>query len=150
MKKKLLVITAALIFTVSATFANDPNPVPATIINELHQEFETASNIVWKTTASFYKASFTTNTQSLEAFFSYDGRLIGVSRKLRIDQLPLVLIKEASEKGAAAEITDLFELSSDRGTEYFLTYGSGKEQKTFKSTGSSWSRYHADTNNAGI
>jgi hypothetical protein len=98
MKKKSLTVLAAILLAVSATFAGDISPVPPTIVNELHQEFKSASNVAWRTTATFYKASFTVDSHPLEAFFSYDGQLIGVSRKLRIDQLPLSLIKEATEK----------------------------------------------------
>jgi hypothetical protein len=146
MKKKILTVTAAILFTLSATFARDINPVPDVIVGELKQEFKNASNVIWKTTPTFYKAAFTVGGNPIEAFFSYEGQLIGVSRKITIDQLPLSLIKKVNEKGAATEITELFELLTDRGTEYFITYGTGKGQKIFKSSGGfhSWSRYEAN------
>ena len=150
MKKKLLAITAALLLIASTTFANESKPIPTTIINQLHQEFESATEVAWKTTADFYKASFTADGQSLEAFFSPDGQLLGTSRKLTVDQLPLAVIKETSKLGSANEVTELFELSSDRGTEYFITFGSGKEAKTYKSAGTSWNRFTPGKFNDGI
>jgi hypothetical protein len=146
MKKKIFTVTAAILFTFSAAFARDIKPVPDAIVSELQQEFKNASNVTWKTTPTFYKAAFTVGNNPLEAFYSYEGRLIGVSRKITVDQLPLGLIKKVNEKGAATEITDLFELLTDRGTEYFIRYGTGKGQKTFKSSGGfpSWSRYEAN------
>ena len=145
MKKKILTVTAAILFTLSATFARDIKPVPDAIVSELQQEFKNASNVTWKTTPAFYKATFTVDGNPLEAFFSYDAQLIGVSRNITVDQLPLRLIRELKEKGETTEITELFELLTDRGTEYFITYGTGKEQKTYKGMGSSWSRYNPNS-----
>ncbi|HZH94612.1 MAG TPA: hypothetical protein VEY06_01960 [Flavisolibacter sp.] len=146
MKKKILTVAAAILFTLSATFARDIDPVPDAIASALQKEFKNASNVTWKTTSVFYKAAFTFDDNPLEAFFSHEGQLMGVSRKIIIDQLPLSLIKKVNEKGATTEITELFELLTDRGTEYFITYGTGKEQKTLKSSGTfpSWSRYEAN------
>jgi hypothetical protein len=75
-------------------------------------------------------------------FFSFDGQLIAVSRKIRLEQLPMALIKKAKEKGSVDQVTDLFELLSDRGTEYFITFGTGNETKVYKSGGYDWSRYN--------
>jgi hypothetical protein len=150
MKKKIFAVTAALLFTLSATFATDINPVPAAVVSELNQEFNNASNVSWKTTPTFYKATFTVDGKPLEAFFSYDNKLIGVSRKITVDQLPLSLLKEVNEKSAASQVTELFELLTDRGTEYFITYGVGKDQKTYKGTGTSWNRYKANAFFQGI
>lgn len=141
MKKKFFVATAAFILTLSAAFAQDATPVPDAIVKELNQEFSGASNVQWKTTPNFYKASFTVDAQPLEAFYSFDGQLIAVSRKIRVEQLPMALIKEAKEQGSLDQVTDLFELSSDRGTEYFITFGAGNEAKIYKSGGYMWSRY---------
>jgi hypothetical protein len=145
MKKKILTVFAAILFTLSATFARDINPVPDAIVGALQKEFKNASNVTWKTTAIFYKAAFTFDGKPLEAFFSYEGQLIGVSRNISIDQLPLGLIKEVKEKGANSEITELFELLTDRGTEYVITYGTDKGQKTYKGMGTSWSRYNPNS-----
>ncbi|HLL41814.1 MAG TPA: hypothetical protein VK369_01695 [Segetibacter sp.] len=144
MKKKILTVTAAILFTLSATFARDIKPVPDAIVSELQQEFKNASNVTWKTTPTFYKATFTVDSNPFEAFFSYQGELIGISRKIAINQLPLSLIKEVNEKSATSGITELFELLTDRGTEYFITYVTGKGQKTYKSMGTSWYPYEAN------
>lgn len=147
MKKQILALTTAFLLTTSIAFANDATPVPQQIVNELNREFKDASNVEWKTTANFYKASFTAGNQPLEVFYSFEGERIGISRNISINQLPMSLLKEAHEKASAAQVTDLFELLTDKGTEYFITVGSGKDQKTYKSSGVSWSRYQSDTLN---
>ncbi len=141
MKKKILVATTAFLLSISVTFANNLPPVPETIVRELSHEFKNVSNVQWKTTSDYYKASFTVDGRPLDAFYSFDGNLIAQSRKISLDQLPMSLIKEAKEKGAANQVTDLFELLTNRGTEYFITFNSGKNAKTYQSNGYSWNSY---------
>ena len=73
MKKKILTVFAAILFTLSATFARDVDPVPDGIVSALQKEFKDASNVTWKTTPAFYKATFTVDGNPLEAFFSYEA-----------------------------------------------------------------------------
>jgi len=141
MKKRFLVLTTALIMTFSATFAKETPTVPATIVTELHQKFTNADNIQWETTANFYKATFTIDGHSLKAFYSFDGELIGMSREINVDQLPMALIGDVKEKSANNSVTDLFELLTNRGTEYYITYKGDKDTRTFKSDGEYWTRY---------
>jgi len=142
MKKRFLVLTTALIMTLSATFAQNNQPdVPATIVNGLEQQFTNATDVQWQTTDNLYKASFTVDGQQLRVFYSLDGQRIGISRNISVEQLPMVLIKDVKEKEATNTITDLFELLTDRGTEYFITYKGNKETKTYKSNGEYWTRY---------
>ena len=141
MKTRILIITAALLMSFSAIFAKDIKPVPASIVNELNREFKEISNLQWKTTDNYYKASFIDNGQPMEVFYSYEAKLIGISKSIKPEQLPMNLAKEAKEKGALHQVTQLFELLTDRGTEYFITFNTGKEIKTFKSDGNDWIRY---------
>jgi hypothetical protein len=141
MKKKFLVLTTALILTFSATFAKETPSVPATIVIELQQKFTNANDIQWETTANFYKATFTIDGQSLKAFYSFDGQPIGLSRQINVDQLPMALIRDVKEKSANNTVTDLFELLTDRGTEYYITYKGDKDIKSYKSNGEYWTRF---------
>lgn len=141
MKKKFLVLTTALIMAFAASFAKDTPSVPASVITELHQKFTSASDVQWQTTTNYYKATFSINGHQLKAFYSLTGDFIGVSRELNVDQLPMVLIPGVKQKSAGSTITDLFELLTDRGTEYYITYKGDKDSKTYMSTGEYWTRY---------
>jgi hypothetical protein len=141
MKKQLLVLTMTLLMTLSATFANNTQPVPALIINELNQKFTNATNIQWKTTEVFYKASFTLSGQQLDAFYDRSGQWIGISRIISAEQLPMFLLLDVQEKTKYYTISELFELVTERGTEYFITYKNHKETKVFKGTSEGWYRY---------
>jgi hypothetical protein len=140
MKKKFVILTAALVLSLSAAFAQDVNvkPVPAAIVEELHREFKDISHVQWKTTNKFYKASFMANGYTMEAFYSFDGQLKGESRNISVEQLPMSLMREVKEKTAAYYVTELFEMLTDRGTEYYITFKKGDETKSYKSSGDNW------------
>jgi hypothetical protein len=141
MNRKIIVLTTAFLMSVSVMFAQDVKPVPAYIVKELHTEFTNVSNLQWKTVDQFYKASFITDGTALDVFYSGDGTLAAVARKLTVDQLPLVLAKEVKEKAMKHTISELFELLTDKGTEYFLIINNEKETKRFRSEGQYWTRY---------
>ena len=141
MKKKFILMTAAMVMTISVMFAQDMKPVPSFVIKELEAEFKNVTNLQWKTVDQFYKATFTTDGRQLEAFYTVDGTLTALSRRLTVNQLPLALIKDSKEKTINYEISDLFELLTDDGTEYFLFLSNAKETRKFRSEGSTWTRY---------
>ncbi len=141
MKKQFLVLTTALIMTLSATFAQEAKPVPDAISNGLAQQFTNASDVLWQTTGDYYKATFLIDGQPMKAFYSHDGSMIGISRNISVEQLPLALLKEVKEKEATTTVSDLFELLTDRGTEYYITYKGDKDTKTYQSNGDYWTRY---------
>ena len=141
MKKKILVLSTALLMAFGVTFAKDIKPVPESIAKKLTKEFENASNVHWKATDNFYKASFIADGQSYDAFYSFDGQLIALSRSITVNQLPMSLSKEVKEKSATNSISDLFEIWSERGTEYYVTFHNEKGAKTYKSEGTSWVLY---------
>ena len=141
MKKKIIQLTTVMVMTVSVMFAQDVNHIPAYVVKELETEFKDVTNLQWKTVDQFYKATFITDGRQLEAFYTIDGTLAALSRRLTVDQLPLTLIKQLKEKTLNYGVSDLFELLTDKGTEYFLTISNEKESRKFRSEGSSWTRY---------
>ena len=141
MKKKIIQLTTAMVMTVSVLFAQDVKPLPSHLLKEVEAEFGNVSNLQWKTVDQFYKATFTTDGRQLEAFYTADGTLAALSRRLTIDQLPLTLIKQVKEKTLNYGVSDLFELLTDKGTAYYLTISNEKETRNFKSEGSTWTRY---------
>ena len=125
----------------SMSFAKDIRPVPTSVVTAFENEFEEANNINWVSTNDFYKAFFTVNELSMEAFYSLDGELMAVSKKITIDELPITLLKKAKEKIGGYHVTSIFELSTDRGVEYFISVENGNDKKIFKNIGYTWTRY---------
>ena len=141
MNRKIIVLTAAFLMSISVMFAQEVKTVPPFIVKAMQAEFKDAVNVQWKMVDPFYKVILTVDETELEAFYSAEGKLTAVSRKLTIDQLPLALMKEVKEKAKTHTISDLFELLTDKGTEYFLSITNEKETKTFRSDGQDWERY---------
>ena len=143
MKMKFVLLTTAFVLSLSGVIAQDgnPKPVPSEIAMQLQQEFKNSNNVQWKTLSNSYKASFMLGGSILQAFYSFDGQLQGVSRNISVEQLPMSLAREVKENTPAYSVTELFELLTERGTEYFITYKGDKETKTYKSSGGSWTRY---------
>ena len=141
MKKRIIALTTAIIMITSVSFAKDIRPVPESVVTSFEHEFEEANNINWIATNDFYKALFTVNEFLMEAFYSLDGELIAVSKKITIDQLPISLLKKAKEKIGSYHVSSIFELSTDRGIEYFISVENGNDKKVFKNSGYTWIRY---------
>ncbi|MBA2562057.1 MAG: PepSY-like domain-containing protein [Chitinophagaceae bacterium] len=139
MKKQIIVLAAAILLTIGNTFANKLNSdIPGRILNEFKKEFVQASNVNWETKATHYKVKFSLDEQNIEAFFSLEGNLLGVTRNMSFNHLPLHLQKDIKEKYVGYWITDLFELSTDNGTEYVITFENADEQISLKGMTMNW------------
>ena len=99
--KKLLAL--ALAFTITTTtFAGNEQPVPTKIVNKLNTDFKVEGDVKWKSTEDWFKASFVSNNQIVDAFYSPQGKFIGVSRLISPSQLPMMLNREVEQKGKTA------------------------------------------------
>ena len=141
MKKRIIAFSTAIIMITSMSFASDVRPIPTSVITAFEHEFEEAININWISTNDFYKAFFTVDEFFMEAFYSLDGELIAVSKKITFDQLPLTLLKKAKEKVGNYHVSSVFELLTDKGVEYFISVENGNDKKIFKNIGYTWIRY---------
>ena|SRR5690349_16287807 len=141
MKQKLFVLATAMLLSLSTIYAQEQVSVPAFMVKHLNDEFKEASNVQWRTVDMFYKATFLVDGNQLDAYFTFDAKLTAVARKLKVEQLPLALIKEVKEKAMYYSISELFELLTDNGTEYFLSLSDEKGTKTYRSLGDGWMRY---------
>ncbi len=139
MKKQITVLAAAILLTIGTTFANKLySEIPNQILNEFKKEFVQASNVNWETKANHYKVKFNLNEQNIEAFYSLEGNLLGVTRNMSFNQLPLHLQKDIKEKYVGYSITDLFELSTANGTEYVITFENGSKKISLKGSSMDW------------
>ncbi len=139
MKKQITVLAAALLLTFNTTFANNSySDVPGRIVNEFKKEYVQASNATWETKATYYQVKFNLNEQNIEAFYSLEGNLLGVTRNITFNNLPLHLQKDIREKYTGYRITDLFELSNDNGTEYVITFENDQKKVSLMGNTMDW------------
>ena len=141
MKKKLTILIVAAVLAFSTTFAkgtNDPSPRVQT---EFKTVFVKAKEVKWEKVSNLFKASFIQGEQYLSAYFAPDGRMVGLSRNISINSLPLILQKGIQIKLSSHWVSESFEVFGINGTEYFVTLENAKEQSIFKATGDEWAIY---------
>ena len=142
MKLLLVAITAVLSLTNMKASASDDIQVSAAVLTSFNASFRNVSEVEWKTAGNYYKADFTMNGQYVTAYYDAAANLMAVTRNVTSLQLPVTL-QTALKKGYDAYwISDLFELSDDNGTAYYVTVENGDLKVTLKSTPSNqWTVY---------
>jgi hypothetical protein len=141
--KKMILSLAAVIVMGFSVFANGKDDVVTQEARDaFKKDFATASNIRWEERNNFLKATFSFNGQVLTAYYFSNGDLQAVVRNITSDQLPINLITSLRRDYAAFWITDLFEISSDGETTYYVTMENSDKKVVLKSDDlSTWQVY---------
>ena len=139
MKKIILTIVIAL--STFAVFANETK-VNSAVLEKFNSEFAGATEVSWSSGTGFYKAAFVYNTQRVTAFYSFEGEMIGLARNISSLDLPMNLQTSLKKEYGGRWISELFELSNEEGTSYYITLEQADTKIILKSTnGSQWSIY---------
>ncbi len=138
--RKILLMLAITICTMSA-FASDAE-IDAKILQSFKTEFATAKEVSWSDAGSYYKAEFIFNGQHVNAYYSKEGELLGLTRYITSVDLPLSLQTSLKKTYADFWISDLFETTKEDSTTYYITLEDADTQIVLKaSAGDSWSVY---------
>ena|SRR5690606_21198187 len=132
--KKMMMAMALLITLTASAFAKNPEEVNPGVIKAFQSKFISVNNVTWTTGADYYRASFTYNNRNVFAYYSSEGKFIGLSRYLSTSELPLMLQTNFKNKYADYWVTDLFELANAEGTSYYLTLKNADEVIILKSS----------------
>jgi hypothetical protein len=141
--KKMILSLAAVMMMGFSVFANGKDDVVTQDARDaFKKDFATASNIKWEQRNNFLKATFSFNGQVLTAYYYSNGDLQAVVRNITSDQLPINLVTSLRRDYTAFWITDLFEISSDGQTTYYVTIENSDKKVVLKSDDlSSWQVY---------
>jgi hypothetical protein len=138
--RKIILMLAISISTMSA-FASDAE-INAKVLESFKTEFATAKEVSWSDVGSYYKAEFTFNGQHVNAYYSKEGELLGLTRYITSVDLPLALQTSLKKTYGDFWISDLFETTKDTSTTYYITLEDADTQIVLKaSAGDSWSVY---------
>lgn len=139
--KKILIITSLFIAFHFSGFSqvakNNESRIPTTF----QTDFPGASEISWQEGVEFNKVSFSFSGLLMVAYYKSNGELIAASRNISSFQLPLRLLTSLKINFDRYWITDLFELSINDNTEYYVTLENATEKKILLATGSDWELY---------
>ena len=131
MKKVLMTLAIAISSLVA--FAGEEN-VSKDVISSFNKEFNGAKEVRWTTATDFYKADFILNDQYITAFYNKDGEFLGMTRNISSLNLPLKLQSKIRSEYNDYWITDLFELSDNDGTHYYITVENADSKVLLKSS----------------
>ena len=138
--KKVLMTLAIAISSIVA-FAGEEN-VSKDVLNSFNKEFNGAKEVRWTTATDFYKAEFILNDQYITAFYNKDGEFLGMTRNISSLNLPLKLQSKIRSEYAEYWISDLFELSDNDGTHYYITVENADSKVLLKSSDNTdWNIY---------
>ena len=140
--KKIMIILA-LVFTVSTSFASiGEESVNQQALNSFQSEFAGASDVVWTVGSNYYKVTFTLSDQKLFAFYNNQGEFMAAARYISSFQLPIHLQTGLKKSYNNYWISDLFEMSSNEETSYYVTLENADTKIVLKSTdGKEWTPY---------
>ena len=118
---KKIIILLVMVFTVAASaFAGDEK-IDKKVSKAFQKEFAAAQNAIWSVNKNFYQVTFNYYDKTISAFYDKKGYLLGVTRYMLSTDLPYYLQKELKEYYNDYWVTNLFELSNESGTRYFVT-----------------------------
>ena len=131
-----------LLAVVSTTLASNKDGVNENVNASFKKEFSMAQDVQWETGKDIYKATFRLNNQVLFAYFAANGEMVAVTRNILSVQLPIRLLASLKNEYSSHWITELFEVSSNSGTDYYVTLENADNTLVLKSAnGSSWQSY---------
>jgi hypothetical protein len=145
---KRLAIALSLFATVFTTssFASDGIVAPE-VLKSFQTTFATAKDINWSVTEELYKVHFTMNGQHITAFYKMDGMMAALTRNITVMQLPVNLQTSLKNEYSNYWVSDLFEVSSEEGTQYYVTLENADVKLIMKSAAASWTTYQKDRKN---
>ncbi len=151
MKHRILTLALLLSISITSIFANPGNDVVKNYkaANAFKKEFTQAQDVKWEESRDFSKATFKLNDQVMVAYYSSTGEFLGVTRNITTSQLPLNLLNDVKKNHSEAWITDLFEITTNAETSYYITLEDADQTLVLKSSGAyGWSTFKKEKKSA--
>lgn len=141
---KKIALAAALLLTVGITssFATSGDSGNEAVNASFRRDFKKAEIISTEEGKIYTKITFKLNDMVLFAFYNENGQLLAVSRNIRSNQLPIQLLMSVKKDYANYWISDLFELTADGNSNYYITLENANTRVTLRSYDSgAWEVY---------
>jgi hypothetical protein len=130
--KKIIIAVALILMSTAYAFANNKEIDPK-VVNTFKEKFTGATDETWSERADFYEVSFSFEGKWLFAFYSKSSNLICVIHHLLSSELPADLQRDLKSTYSNYWITELFELTSEGQTGYFVTLQNADTKFTLNS-----------------
>lgn len=140
--KKIIITVAIIVNLTISAFATEEKVKPE-VLHAFNSKFSNAQHVTWVSGDNYYKAAFSYYDTWMFAWYTTDGKFIGVTRNISSTELPLYLRNSLKTKYTGYWITDLVEESNKGGFSYYITLENASEKIVLKSkNGSDWEAYH--------
>jgi hypothetical protein len=147
MKKSIFSLAIALALFSSA-FANRPNAVTERAAMSFQKDFYQASDVSWDQMNNYVRATFKMDKQTMFAYYDYQGNLMGLVRHILTTSLPVGLQKDIKKQYAGYWVSELFQITNDDGTSYYIQLKNADESIILKAEGTNeWRRFSLPKNN---
>jgi hypothetical protein len=113
--------------------------VPCDVVNAFKKDFSNANDVNWSDKTFFFEVEFTYGERRLFAFYSLEGKFMGLYHHISSTELPEYLRKSIKENYRGYWITELFKSSRKTGDSYYLTLQNADDKIMFRShDGTDW------------
>ena len=138
---KKMILTLAIAVSSLAAFAGEDN-VSRKVLDAFKTEFKTVMDVEWTTGSDYYKASFTYNEKHVFAYYNMGGDLLGLTRYISPNDLPLNLQISLKNNSNGYWISDLFEVAKNETTSYYITLENADSKMVLRSiSGGNWEEF---------
>ena len=127
--KKIKTVLAAIVMllsissfaTVDKNVSPDPEKVTPVVKAAFETDFSKATLVKWDKTDDFYFASFLLNNVKVDAAYTENGELVGTSRRITADQMPLSISVALADNYSGYEVDNsVVELTHQSVTRYYV------------------------------
>lgn len=120
----------------SASFSFAAEPANQKILNAFKADFSSVGTVSWKPSNNqgIYEGIFTQNGSEVHVFYTEEGEMIGSSRFIQKDQLPLLVQQAITERYGSYAMSTLIERVQDGATTYFVNLQNQKHALMVQST----------------
>lgn len=139
--KKIFALVLALTTIAGSAFSNTTDYISKNVLNAFAKEFKNAEKVEWQATDNYIRAKFFVDNQPMFAYYTEEGELMGVARNVSLQQLPLKLSTDLKEKLTEFWLAELFEVSSNGETNYYVTIKNDKKVLMLQGNGAGWQTY---------
>lgn len=132
MKLFIILLSLGSLLVTKSVKAGDEKVSPV-IANAFQRSFNNVKDVKWSEANGLYKAEFEYNNQYLISYFNADGELVANSQQISSESLPTRLQASLKKYMDRYWISDLFKVTTEEGTVYYVTLKNGDEQLTLQS-----------------
>ncbi|HVM88534.1 MAG TPA: hypothetical protein VMT76_10140 [Puia sp.] len=132
--KKGILIFALMLTGFSYSFARTTDGITKKAVESFNKEFSSARNTTWENKGSYMIVTFSMNSQIMFAYYGNNGELIGVARNILSDKLPISQLISLKKNYSDYWISNLFEVSMDNDTTYYVTLENADQKLVLKSS----------------